>query len=101
MKVSKLVTKIVLRIFFILLLVALVPFFTGDQSKLQHIYLAFHHSWEMIFPGIIVLSFLFLLINCSIKRFNEPEMNWLLVVNTIVLLTYGIAIYIKVVNLMG
>ena len=101
MKVSKLVTKIVLRIFFILLLVALVPFFVGDQNKLQHIYLAFHHPWEMIFPAIIVLSFLFMLINCAIKRFNEPEMNWLLVVNTIVLLAYGIAIYIKVVHLMG
>jgi hypothetical protein len=101
MKVSKLVTKIVLRIFIILLVAAFVPLLQGDQSKLQHIYLTFHYSWQLIFPAIIIISFLFLLFTCAIKKFNEPEMNWLLVVNTIVLTGYGIAVFIKVMNMMG
>ena len=96
MKVSKFVTKIVIRIFFILLFVALVPFFEGDQNKIQHIYLTFHHSWEMIFPAILIISFTCLLIYCAVKKYTEPEMNWLLVVNTIVLLAYGIAIFVRV-----
>ncbi len=96
MKVSQFVTKIILRIFFILLFAALVPFFYGDQAKFQHIYLVFHHNWEMIFPAIIIIAFIFLLITCAVKKFKEPQLNWLLVVNTIVLLAYGIAIYIRI-----
>jgi hypothetical protein len=101
MRASKLVTRIVVRAFFVLLLVAAVPFFYGDQSKFQHIYFAFHHKWEMIFPAIIILSFIFLLITCAIKKYNEPELNWLLIVNTVVLLAYGIAIVIRVSRMVG
>jgi len=101
MKVSKVVTKIVLRVFIILLVAAMVPLFQGDQSKLQHIYLTFHYSWQLVFPAIIIISFFFLLIACGRKKFNEPEMNWLLVVNTIVLLVYVIAISIKVMHMIG
>lgn len=96
MKASKLVTKIFVRVFFILLFFALVPFFFGDQSKYQHIYFAFQHKWEMIFPGIIITAFLFLLISCAIKRFNNLELNWLLIVNTVVLTAYGVAIFIRI-----
>ncbi|WP_295675466.1 hypothetical protein [uncultured Mucilaginibacter sp.] len=101
MKVSKVVTKIVLRVFVILLVAAMVPLFQGDQAKLQHIYLTFHYSWQLVFPAIIIISFLFLLITCGLKKFNEPEMNWLLVVNTVVLLAYVIAISIKVMQIVG
>jgi cytochrome bd-type quinol oxidase subunit 2 len=96
MKVSKFVTKIVIRVFFILLLVATFLFIQGDQSKFQHLYFSFSHVWEMIFPAIIILCFLFLFITCALKKYNQPEMNWLLVVNTIVLIAYGIAIFIKI-----
>jgi len=96
MKVSKVVTKIVIRVFFILLLAAAFLFLQGDQSKYQHIYFAFGHKWEMIFPAIIILSFLFLFVICAQKKYNEPEMNWLLVLNTLVLTAYGIAIFIRV-----
>lgn len=101
MKASKLVTKIVVRVFFVLLLFAVVPLFFGDQSKFQHIYFAFHQKWQMIPPIIIITSFLFLLISCAIKRFNELELNWLLIVNTIVLTAYGAAIFIKISHLVG
>src|SRR6185503_332502 len=96
MRMSKSITKMVIRVFFVLLLFALVPFFYGDQHKFQNIYFAFPHKWEMIFPLIIISVFLFLLITCAIKKFNEPELNWLLVVNTIVLTAYGVAVFIKV-----
>ena len=100
MKVSKFVTKIILRLFFILLFVGLVPFIQGDQDKLKHIYLIFHHTWEMIFPAILIIGFLTLLITCALKKYNEPELNWLLVLNTVILLAYGIAIFIRVSHMM-
>jgi hypothetical protein len=101
MKVSHLVTKIVVRIFFVLLFVALVPFIQGDQTKLQHIYLTFHHKWEMIFPAILIIGFVILLITCIVKKYKEPDLNWLLVLNTVILIVYGIAIYIRVIGSLG
>ena len=89
-----------MRGFFILLLVATVLFIQGDQSKYQHIYFTFANPWQMVFPAIIIFAFIFLFIACAIKKYNEPEMNWLLVVNTIVLVAYGIADFIKISKMM-
>jgi quinol-cytochrome oxidoreductase complex cytochrome b subunit len=100
MKVSPVVTKIVVRVFFVLVFFALVPFLVGDQTPLKHIYLSFHHWWELIFPAIIIVSFIILVVACAIKRYKQPDLNWLLVVNTIVLAAYGIALFIHVAHLL-
>ena len=101
MKVNRVVTKTVVRLFFLLLLIALVPpFLFGDQTKLQHIYLSFPHKWEMIFPAILILGFISLLITCAVKKYNEPDLNWLLVLNTAILIAYGVAIYIRIYHMM-
>ncbi|HWZ16666.1 MAG TPA: hypothetical protein VNW95_15610 [Mucilaginibacter sp.] len=100
MKVNRVVTKIVVRLFFLLLLITIVPpYLMGDQAKLQHIYLAFHHKWEMIFPIILILGFISLLIICVSKKYREPDLNWLLVLNTVILTAYGIAIFIRIAHL--
>lgn len=99
MKVNQVITKAVVRIFFILQLAALVPFITGDQSAFQHIYLSFHHWWELIFPVVIILSFIILLVVCVARKYKAPELNWLLVVNTVVLAAYGIAIFIRIAHM--
>lgn len=101
MKVNRIVTKIVVRLFFLLLLIALVPpFLLGDQTKLQHIYLSFRHKWEMIFPAILILGFVSLLIICAVKKYKEQDLNWLLVLNTVILMAYGVAIYIRIYHMM-
>jgi hypothetical protein len=95
MKVNRLVTKIIVRLFFLLLLIALVPpFLQGDGTKLQHIYLSFHHKWEMIFPAILILGFIGLLIICALKKYKEPDLN------TVILMAYGIAVYIRIYHMM-
>ena len=102
MKASQIVTKIAVRLFFALMLIALVPpFLMGDKSKLQHIYLTFQHPWQMIFPGLLVFGFIGLLVICSIKKYKETDLNWLLVLNTVILTIYGIAIYIRILHLIG
>ena len=102
MKTSRIVTKIVVRLFFLLLLIALVPpFLMGGQNNLERIYLTFHHKWEMIFPAILILAFMSLLIICAVKKFKETDLNWLLVLNTVILTIYGIAIYIRVLHMIN
>jgi hypothetical protein len=100
MKVNRLITKIVVRVFFILVFFAMVPLLSGDQTKLQHIYFIFRHKWEMVFPLILLAGFITLVITCAIKKFDEPELNWLLVLNTVILTIYGIAIFIRISHMM-
>jgi cytochrome bd-type quinol oxidase subunit 2 len=102
MKASQIVTKIVVRLFFSLMLIALAPpFLMGDKSKLSKIYLTFRHPWQMIFPAILIFAFITLLIICSRKKYKEPDLNWLLVLNTFILIVYGVAIYVRVLHLIS
>jgi hypothetical protein len=99
MKASRFLTKIVIRVFFVLVFFALVPVFIGDQSKFKNIYFTFRHKWEIIFPVVLITCFITLLITCAYRKFNELELNWLLILNTIILTVYGIAIFIKVAHM--
>jgi quinol-cytochrome oxidoreductase complex cytochrome b subunit len=99
MKTSQIAAKIVTRLFFFLLLIALVPFVNGDTSKLQHLYLTPKHSWTLAFPILLILGFITLLVICSIKRFSKTDLNWLLVLNTVVLMAYAITLYIRIYQL--
>jgi quinol-cytochrome oxidoreductase complex cytochrome b subunit len=99
MKLSQVAAKIVVRLFFILLLVALLPFLQGDNSKLQHLYLMPKNLWTLAFPILLVLGFIILLVICAIKKYSKPDLNWLLVVNTVVLMAYAATIYIRIYQL--
>ena len=99
MKASQIAAKIVTRLFFFLLLIALVPFVQGDTSKLQHMYLMPKHSWTLAFPILLILGFIALLVICSIKKFSKTDLNWLLVINTLVLMAYAITLYIRIYQL--
>jgi hypothetical protein len=99
MKSSQLVAKVVVRLFLFLLLLALVPFFTGDTSKLQHIYFTGQNKWVLVFPGLLAAGFITLFILCTIKKYSKPDLNWLLVLNTLVLMAYGITLYIRIYQL--
>jgi quinol-cytochrome oxidoreductase complex cytochrome b subunit len=99
MKISKIAAKVAVRLFFILVLIAVVPFTQSDNSKLQHIYLTAPHKWMFVFPSILVLGFITLTIICTVKKYNEVDLNWLLVLNTLILLAYCTTLYIHVYRL--
>lgn len=101
MKTSQIAAKVVVRLFFFLLLIALVPYFAGDNAKLQNFNFVIRHKWTLIFPAIIFGGFISLLVLCTVKKYKEIDLNWLLVVNTLVLIAYGIAIFIKVYQAVG
>jgi len=99
MKTSGIVAKAVSRLFLLLLVLAVVPLFQADGSKLQHLYIVTSSKWLFIFPVILIGSFVYFLVRCIIKKYNEPDSNWLLVINTLILMAYCATIFVRVYQL--
>jgi hypothetical protein len=99
MKTSSIVAKAVSRLFLLLLLCAAVPLFKVDSTKFQHLYIVANHKWLFVFPVILVGGFIFFFIRCTIKRYSEPDTNWLLVINTVILMAYCATIFARVYEL--
>jgi hypothetical protein len=95
MKLSKFFAKLMVRMFFILILAAGVGIWQGSD-KLKHLGYINLLQWRMIFPALLIGGFIGLLLAASIKKYNNMELNWLLVVNTLMLIIYAMAIFMKV-----
>jgi len=96
MKISQIAAKAVVRVFLFMLLLATVPFLQGDNAKLQNFNFIIHQPWKLIFPILLIAGFVTLLITCTLKKYKAIDLNWLLVINTLVLIAYGVAIFIRV-----
>ena len=92
MKISQIAAKAVVRVFLLLLLISIVPFLEGDNSKLQNFQFVVHQKWTLVFPSILIVGFVTLLVLCTIKKYKQVDLNWLLVVNTLVLLAYFLTV---------
>ncbi|MBK0380753.1 hypothetical protein [Mucilaginibacter segetis] len=101
MKISRIAAKTIVRIFLILLLAALIPFIKGDNEKLKHLYLMPAHIWTLAFPILLILGFIVLLVMCTLKKYSKPDLNWLLFINTLVLIAYGVTLYISISRLIS
>ena len=99
MKASQIAAKIATRLFLIFLCVALIPFLQGDNTKLSQIYLTSSQWYTLIAPVLLMLGFITLFIMVSIRKYQEPDLNWLLVLNTVVLLVYGITLFVRIFNM--
>jgi len=100
MKASQIAAKIATRLFLIFLCVALVPFLQGDNSRLNQMYLTIPNKWTLVFPILLMLGFIALFLMVSIKKYKATDLNWLLVLNTAVLLVYGIAFFLRIYHAM-
>lgn len=99
MKISQIAAKVAVRVFFILLLMALIPFLKGDDAGLQHLYLTPKNIYTLAFPILLILGFIALLVICALKKYKRPDLNWLLVINTLVLIAYAVTLYIRIYQL--
>jgi cytochrome c biogenesis protein CcdA len=101
MKTSRIAAKVIVRLFLFLILLALVPLFTGGtvDKQLQNIYLTTNNKWAFVYPILLILGFIALLVVCTIKKYTKPDLNWLLVLNTTILIIYGIMFYIRLSHL--
>ncbi len=99
MKSSGFIAKVVARLFLLLLLLAIVPLFQVDSDKLQHLYIVTKSKWLFVFPVILIGGFVYFFIRCTIKRYTEADSNWLLVINTLVLMAYCATLFIRLYEL--
>ncbi len=99
MKTSQIVAKVVVRLFFLSLLLAAIPLFQVDSSKLQHLYIAAKNKWLFFFPLLLIVGFVYFFTRCTTKKYTDPDSNWLLVINTFVLMAYCATLYFKVYEL--
>lgn len=100
MKTSQIAAKIVLRLFLFLILACAIPFVTGDNAQLQHMNFVVYQKWMLIFPGILIVGFITLFIICTVNKYKKADLNWVLVVNTVVLIVYLLAIALKTYQLL-
>lgn len=99
MKTSGIIAKAVSRLFLLLLVLAIVPLFQVDTNKLQHLYIVSRSKWLFIFPIILIGGFIYFLIRCTLSKYKEPDSNWLLVLNTLILMAYCATIFVRVYQL--
>ena len=95
MKLSQFFAKLMVRLFFILILAAGIGLWQ-DDDKLKHAGYINLYQWQIIYPLLLIGGFIGLLITVSIKKYKNAELNWLLVVNTLMLIIYAMAVYFKV-----
>jgi hypothetical protein len=97
MKASRIAAKVAVRLFLFLVLLAFVPFVTGNSTwdiRMHNTYLAFPNKWALAYPILLIGGFIALFIKCTIQKYSHTETNWLLVLTTTVLIVYGIRVYI-------
>ncbi len=100
MKAIRYIARFMVRLFFIMLLaagVALIQY----KDKMQHLGYINLYQWQNIFPLLLMLSFVGLLITCTVKKFQYTDLNLLLIVNAVMLIIYGMAVFWRVSAAMG
>ena len=99
MKNSAIIAKSVSRLFILSLILATIPLFQVDSAKFHQLYFVTKSKWVFVFPIVLIVGFLYFFIRCTIKKYTEPDANWLLVINTLVLMTYCATLFIRVYEL--
>jgi hypothetical protein len=106
MKTSKTVAKSILRVFFIVLCMGLASYFLGFGAFSKHpeqhdTYFGIRNGWTLVYPGLLLAGFITLLIICLKNKYSRPDTNWLLVLNTAILMTYCIVFYLKLYQILN
>lgn len=102
LKISKIAAKTAIRLFMIILFMGALPFVTGEQpwsARLQNSHFIIPNKWTLIAPAALFVGLLTLMIIVIKKKYSVIDFNWLLVLNTVILLSYLILIYIRLYKL--
>ena len=95
--ISKFIVKLLIRLFFLMLLFAFAPFVLEKETvvSLEQTYLYITNKWAFIFPGLLFLSFLTLLVLTLRHKYQKTDLNWMLSLNTVLLVVYLIMLYAR------
>ncbi|MGK6349879.1 hypothetical protein [Parapedobacter sp. DT-150] len=95
--ISKFIAKLLVRLFILLLLFALAPFVFEKKTArpLEQTFVYMEHKWALIFPGLLFLSFFVLLVLTLRHRYQQTDLNWMLSLNTALLVVYVVMLYVR------
>lgn len=99
-KISKIAAKTALRIFVIILAMGLLPLIAGRgeswEAKMVTGHLVFPSKWTLVYPAILFIGFLSLAIICIKNKYRQTDINWLLVLNSVILIAYLVILYTRI-----
>jgi sterol desaturase/sphingolipid hydroxylase (fatty acid hydroxylase superfamily) len=99
-KISKTAAKTAIRIFIIILFMGILPLVSGQNQpwdqRLADAHLVITNKWTLVFPAVLFLGFLSLTILCMKNKYSQPDVNWLLVLNAVILITYLVMLYSRI-----
>ncbi|MFC3196547.1 hypothetical protein ACFOET_02860 [Parapedobacter deserti] len=95
--ISKFTAKLLVRLFMLSLLFAFAPALLEDKTArpLGDTFVYIDNKWAFLFPGLLFLSFLALLILTLRNKYEKTDLNWMLSLNTALLITYVVLLYIR------
>jgi cation transport ATPase len=95
MKTSKIIAKLLVRLVFILILIAAI-WITQNNDKLKGLGYIKLNQWALIYPVLLIAGFIGFLIASAVKKYNNMELNLLLIVNTVMLIIYAMAVFFRI-----
>ena len=95
MKTSKIIAKLLVRLVFILILAA-AWWITQNNDKLKGLGYIKLNQWTLVYPVLLIAGFIGLLITAAVKKYNSMDINLLLIVNTVMLLIYAMAVFFRI-----
>lgn len=99
-KISKTAAKTAVRIFVIVLFMGVLPLVAGNDQgwneRIANAHLVIVNKWTLVFPAVLLIGFLWLAILCKKNKYQQTDVNWLLVLNTVILITYLVMLYSRI-----
>ena len=80
-----------------ILLLAAAAWVTQNNDKLKHLGYIKLNQWQLVFPILLISGFVGFLIASAVKKYNNLELNLLLILNTVMLLIYAMAVFFRIV----
>jgi len=95
--ISKFIAKLLVRLFMLLLLLAFAPTLLENKTSrsLGSTFVYIENKWAFIFPGLLFFCFLVLLVLTLRQKYRHTDLNWMLSLNTGLLIVYLIMLYAK------
>ncbi len=99
---SKFIAKLLVRVFVLLLAAFVAPIFVDKQlaTKMETTYIYIENKWVFIFPFILLLSFLTLIILAGRTKFTKTDLNWMLSLNSVLLIIYIVMLFLRLYPMM-
>ncbi|MBP3941998.1 hypothetical protein J5U18_00215 [Sphingobacteriaceae bacterium WQ 2009] len=94
---SKIVAKVMLRVFLILLALSAVPLLNKSGNSLNKINVYFPSSYAFIFPILLFILFVTLLVIMLKHKYTKVDINWLFSLNTAFLIAYLVLLYVRII----